>query len=412
MNIAKFLTNNAQRVATRLKSADQLLKFAFIFGTVAFILCMFLFKFELLSVLSTQEVLRLESVKSLRTLVDAPTDPLQGILQWLSLKALPTHEIIALRLPSALMLASSVGFIGASLYIKYRNRYLPYTYLLLSATSPWLILLAHQGSLPGIDLLFFSSGILLSFMAITATNLRQRRKKILFILACTFASGISLQPLGIPLAIIALTLLFKSSEFRYQLINFGKFVPTISYSFAFAILILNGLLSYHNRDFLMLTSGIESFKDPLEVLKSFFETTKSIFGVNGVQSIGTGTGRPDFLLIGAVALICYEAIRRMRARFFILIGFLASLIIAGLYGGNNAIVLCAIFVPTFVSIALSNMVRIIDVAFPVNPYPRNLAKVVILVLITSIAALGAYTFNTTTVRQNTPQKINLYYQKN
>ncbi len=95
----------------------------------------------------------------------------------------------------------------------------------------------------------------------------------------------------------------------------------------------------------------------------------------------------------------------------LLILFPLSILMAGFYVPLGAFILPALLVPAIIGLAIANMINIIDISFPFNPYPRNIAKVAILLLISAIAAMGFYTFTTATVRHDTPQKIDLILQK-
>ena len=410
MEPTKSSSNSFKNLFSKLKSVDSLLKLVFIAGLIIFMLSLFMFRFELLANLNMLEIKRLEHVSPLRSLLEMPYDLFNGLLQNLSLKALPSHKIIGLRLPTLLMLSSSLVFIASSLYIKFRNRYLPYTYLLLAATSPLIILLSHQGFLPGIDLLFFSSFIVLSFLVITATTVRPSIKKI-FLIKGAFALGmLTLQPAGIPIALISAFIISRSTELRYQIIGFKKLAPALSMLAVVIALSLNVLVSIKNHDFIKITSGYEIIKSYKDIGFAALESLKTIFRIGDSNGFDIGTNRPNLLLIGALSLTIYEAIKKRHARMTLLIFFTISIFISALYQQMGSIVLPAVIAPTLIALALANMVRIIDVAFPINPYPRNIAKVLILILITSLASLNLYVFTTATVRQNTPQTVNLKLQ--
>jgi len=411
MRLLNSLKNKSSTLGRKVKSADKLLKISFLAGLAIFTLSIFLFKFEILAELSVKEYQRLDVARSLHNLIANPTDLFNGLLQRISVKLLPNHEIFALRLPVALMLLSSIGFIASSLYIRFRNRYLPYTYIVLAISSPWLILLAHQGYLPGIDLIFFLSLLVLSFLTITSTNLRLRRKSFFFIAGTASLASILLQPLGIPITIILSICLYRSTELKYQIIGFKKPAKLTAALIALMPIAIGSFIIFKNHQFIQIISGIETFKNPAEILQNLIEVTKSIFGIDQSKPLNSGTNRPDFLLIGALLLTIYEAIKKRRARLILLAIFVSSFLLASIYPSPSGLVLPAILVPTITGLAIANMVNIIDIAFPFNPYPRNIAKTAILLLITVIASLGFYTFTTATVRQNSPQKINLSLQK-
>ncbi|MDQ5913724.1 MAG: hypothetical protein QG623_343, partial [Patescibacteria group bacterium] len=353
---------------------------------------------------------RLESVRPLRSLLESPYDLFNGMLQNLSLKALPAHQIIALRLPTLLMLASSIVFIAASLYIKYRNRYLPYTYLILCTLAPLIILLSHQAHLPGMDLLFFGSLLTLSLLLITSTSVRASRKRYFLLGGAASLAMLTLQPLGLPIALILAIIISRSTELRYHILSFKKLIPVLSIFGIILILALNVYITIKNRDFIKITSGLEALKNYSSVGQATIQTVKSIFGLGEPLGFITGTNRPDFLLIGALTLTAYEVTKKRQGRATLLIIFAASILISGLYAQMGSIVIPAVVAPAIVSLVVANMIRIIDVAFPFNPYPRNTAKVLILLLISVISSLSLYTFTSATIRQNTPQTVNLKLQ--
>lgn len=209
------------------------LKLIFIAGLLIFGTAMFLFKFELLASLSLKEQLRLAQASNLKELIKQPADLIQGVLQWLSLKALPGHQIFALRAPTAAMLLSSLIFIAISIYLKFRNRYLPYTFLAISLTSPLLILAAHQGSLIGIDTLFLLSTILASFMIISHSKLRSNLKFITLLAGSLALSLLALQPLGIFFLVLSASAIYYSEEFKDYFLFLNPIQRTLSLSLIF-----------------------------------------------------------------------------------------------------------------------------------------------------------------------------------
>ena len=261
MNILEAPKTRLSSIFKKIKSADSLLKLVFVAGILVFMLSLFMFRFEILASLNSLELQRLESVKPLRDLLQNPYDLFNGLLQNLSLKALPEHQIIGLRLPTILMISGSIVFVASSLYIKFRNRYLPYTYLLLSAVSPLIILLAHQGYLPGIDLLFFGSLLASSFLTITSTAVRSSRKRYFLIIGALSLATLSLQPAGIPIALITVLLISRSTELRYHIIGFKKLIPALSIISIIVVLSLHILIGIKNNDFIKITSGFEAIKN-------------------------------------------------------------------------------------------------------------------------------------------------------
>ncbi len=307
MGLLKFSKIKMAALLSKVKSADKLLKLIFIIGIIGFAFSTYLFKFELLGSLNVREYQRLEVVQSLQNLIANPSELFNGLLQHIGVKMLPAHQIFALRMPTGLMVLASVFFVSSVLYIRFRNRYLPYTYLVLAITSPWLILLAHQGYLPGIDIAFFSSLLLLSFMAVTSTSLRTRRKELFFLLGTGSLAALSLQPFGIPITITLFILLARSTELKYQIIGFGKPTKVASFIIALIPLAINAFVVYKNHYFIQITTGFSILKEPKELLSNISIITRSIFGLDQSKGLNSGTNRPDFLLIGALVLTIYEA---------------------------------------------------------------------------------------------------------
>lgn len=155
-----------------------------------------------------------------------------------------------------------------------------------------------------------------------------------------------------------------------------------------------------------LISGLTLLQDPAHIPRDLLLNIKSIFGMEQSQGLSLGTGRLNFLLIGALALTIYEVFKQRIGRKELVIGLTLAFFISALYGAPTSIVFAIPFTISIVSLALANMIRIIDAAFPVNPYPRNIARSGMLILICLITVLNIYTFITATSRENTPQDIN------
>lgn len=409
-----FLTELPHRISSKLskqaKGSEKLLKIIFLSGTLLFTVGLLIFKFSILSELNQLELPRLSLIKDLTNFGFGITDPIQGFLQFISVNIFKEHQIFAMKLPTALMLSLSLICISAFLYIKFRNRYLPYTYLLLATTSPLIILLGHQSYIPGIDTAFLASTIIACHFAVTSTELRTKLKALLYLSICLSLGLLTLQTFGIPLFLFALILTFRSTELRYQILAFKKLTKIGAYLLIILPIVLNIYINYKNRDFWQTITGYQNLKDILPNLKEIANSTKTIFGIGNTSSVNTGTLRPDFLLIACTILAVYEALKKLRGRVLILAIFGISLILSGLLGGINSIIFAALIAPIFISLALANMVGIIDVAFPINPYPRNIAKSFILSLICILSLLNIYVFMTSTIRQNLPSKIDLYYE--
>jgi hypothetical protein len=393
------------------ESTNNLLKIILISSLILFGFSLFIFKFEILSSLSLREQARLESARSLKVFLENPLDPIHGTLQWLSLKVFPSHQIFALRLPGVIMILSSISAIAIALYLKFRNRYLPYTFLLLAVTSPWLILISHNGHIPGIDILFLLSLILANFYIITSSNLQESYKKIRVIKLSILLGLLLLQPLGF-VYLLAILFVFKNNSILVDYVkNIPKKTKVVSVSlFVSPILILIGLL-YLNIESWKIFSGFELLKDPAQVLKNLLYSLRSIFGISQTEGLSLGTGRPDLLFTGALLLTIYEIFKKRVGRKELIITFIFSIAVSALYGAPTSIVLAVPSMLAIISLSLANMIRIIDLAFPRNPYPRNIARTGMLGLICTVAILGIYTTTSATIRENTPAKIDQIEQK-
>ena len=168
-----LLSQLPKKITTRLsqktKVSEKLLKIIFLGGILGFSFSLLIFKFAILSQLNQLELSRLSLIKNFPNLTSGISDPLQAFGQFITTNIFKNHQIFAMKLPGSLMLTLAIISTAATLYIKFRNRYLPYTYLLLTTTSPLIILLGHQSYIPGIDTLFLISVILASYFAIIAT---------------------------------------------------------------------------------------------------------------------------------------------------------------------------------------------------------------------------------------------------
>lgn len=405
--IGKSLSTKIQNLLTKLGLKDRTLKLILLGGLVLFGASLFLFKFELLSYLSIDENNRLNSLSSLRAFLNNPTDPIQGALQWLSLKALPSHQIFALRAPSALLLGLTLALSAITLYLKFRNRYIPYIFALLAATSPWMILLSHQGYMPGIDLLLLAISALCSYFVITKSDLPNKYKTLALFGGAASIGLIALQPLG-PLYYILLIYIARRSEMLKEFIAQKSKTQKLLLLLTVTILpLINVLFLYINIESWKIISGFSLINDPVNIPKALLYNIRSIFGIEQSTGLSLGTGRPDFLLMGALALTIYEIFKQRVGRKGLVIGLSLALFISALYGAPTSIVLAIPFTIAILSLALANMIRIIDAAFPRNPYPRNIARTGMLLLVGTLATLNIYTFISATVRENTPNNINI-----
>jgi hypothetical protein len=393
------------------ESTNNLLKFFLLGLLFIFGFSLFIFKFEILSALSLSEQARLENVKSLKIFLENPMDPIHGTLQWLSLKIFPEHHIFALRLPSTIMILTSISALAIALYLKFRNRYLPYIFGLLSITSPWLILLAHNGHIPGIDILLILSLIIASYYVITSSDLRERYKKLSLIKLSSATGLILLQPLGVIYFIGILVTLKRSTKFNEyikQLSNSIKIIALLG--LVIPALLLVPLL-YLNAESWKILLAVEIFTNPTQAIQNILSSFKSVFGINQAEGLNLGTNRPDLLFTGALLLTIYEAFKKRPNRIELILVFMLGILLSAIYGAPTSILLAIPAAIAILSLSLANMIRIIDLAFPRNPYPKNIARTGMLALICTIATLGIYTTTLATIRENTPNKIDQVEQK-
>lgn len=400
------LSKNTKKVLTRLGFNDRSLKVIFIGGIIFFSLCLMLARIEVFNSLNSSELARLNSVESLKTLSQKMADPIQGSLQWLSLKILPNHQIFALRSPTAILISLSLACCAISLYLKFRNRYLPYVFALLAATSPWVLLLSHQGYIPGIDTFFLASIIICSCFIVSSSALSDKQKITSAFLG-SFATGLmALQPFGfliLPMVIIICT---RSPKLKTYLKSLSK-KQKIALSVPIVLIpVLTIGLAILKPDNLRVISGLDLLQRPLQIPKYLLYNIRSIFGMQQTQGLSTGTLRPDFLLVGAILLTIYEIFKKRIGRKELIIGLGTALLISAIYGSAMSIIFAIPFTVAIISLALANMIRIIDAAFPINPYPRNIARSGMFILICLMMVLNVYTFVTATTRANTPAKIN------
>ncbi len=410
MSFLQKISNKLASKATKKKRTEKILKIIFLAGSLIFTFGILIFKFSILSQLNKQELARLELIKNLANFQNGITDPIQGFLQFITTHIFTNHQIFALKLPTAIMLSLTLIFFAAYLYIKFRNRYLPYTYLLLAATSPLIILLGHQSYLPGIDSALLLTAILTGHASITKTDLRPKFKSLIFIGSCLAIGLLSIQTFGLAFFALSLILFFKSTDLRYQSLAFKKIFRIGSYFLIILPLLLSTYLYYKNRDFWQITTGYQTIKNLIANPGLSLEPLQAIFGISKPSTINTGTLRPELLLISAILFTIYEACKKLRGRLNLIIIFAFALSLSVLFADVSSILFAALIAPAFISLVLSNMVGIIDVAFPVNPYPRNVAKSLILSLICILSFLNIYVLTTATIRQNLPKNIDLYYE--
>ncbi|MBP7769241.1 hypothetical protein KA075_02000 [Candidatus Saccharibacteria bacterium] len=387
------------------------LKLIFIAGLLIFGTAMFLFKFELLASLSLKEQLRLAQASNLKELIKQPADLIQGVLQWLSLKALPGHQIFALRAPTAAMLLSSLIFIAISIYLKFRNRYLPYTFLAISLTSPLLILAAHQGSLIGIDTLFLLSTILASFMIISHSKLRSNLKFITLLAGSLALSLLALQPLGIFFLVLSASAIYYSEEFKDYFLFLNPIQRTLSLSLIFVpTVIIAAFLS-------LATQPKESIlhysllTNPNEILQNASRALKSLTNLNPGSVISSGLNSVNALVIGSVIFTIYEVAKKKYRRVSLIVALLLGIVLAGLNLGLGNFIF--ILVPSLVIIShlIASLAKFVDLTFPKNPYPKNLIKGALAIIVCLICVFNIYTVSKLTVRFNSPQRINNLQQK-
>jgi hypothetical protein len=405
MNLLQKISNKLASKATKKKRTEKILKIIFLAGSALFTITMLSLRIPILAQLNQLELTRLNLIQNLHNFSFGVPDPIQGFLQFIAAHLFKNHQIFAIKFPSALMLSLSIIFFAAYLYIKFRNRYLPYTYLLFASTSPLIILLSHQGYIPGLDLTFLLSLILAGHAAITKTKLRPKLKSLIFLGSCLAIGLLSLQELGLPLLILSLIFFFKSADLRYQTLAFKKIFRITAYFLIALPIILSTYVHYKNRSFWQIISGYQAVKNLISQPELSLNTFRTIFGFSSSRTLTTGTFRPDFLLIAALSLTIYEAFKNLRARRSLILIFTSALSLSIFLGGINSTILGALVAPAFTSLVLANMVNIIDLAFPVNPYPRNLAKALILSLICLLSILNIYVLTTATIRQNLPKQI-------
>ncbi|HRV75952.1 MAG TPA: hypothetical protein P5247_01070, partial [Candidatus Saccharimonadales bacterium] len=218
---------------------DKALKIIFLLGLVLFGLSLLLFKFEILSSLNSNEILRLDSVRSLNTFVKNPADPIHGLIQWLTLKIFSNHHIFALRFPSALLVSIAMSAWAISFYLKFRNRYLPYVFIILSICSPWIILISHQGYVPGIDMFFLLSLIISGYFILSKSDIKQKLRKYSFFIISIATGLISIQIFGVYIYLVLIILGVKSQKVRGFLGTLTRAEKTLILSPVFILPLLN-----------------------------------------------------------------------------------------------------------------------------------------------------------------------------
>lgn len=409
--LGKRVSHKLRAVLNKLGFGDKTLKIILLAGLFIFGASLLLFKFELLSYLSSDETIRLNSVTHLKLFAENPTDPVQGVLQWLTLKLLPNHHIFAMRLPAALLLGATLSLAAIILYLKFRNRYLPYIFAIFSITSPWIILLSHQGYIPGIDLPTLGMTILAAYFIITKSDIPDRFKSLALFSAAIATGLLTLQPFGVLYLVLIIILCRKSKMMREYISSKNKSIKIALISILILIPLINIAFLYINIDNWKLLTGLNLVMHPADNLKALLYNTRSIFDISQDTGLSLGTGRPDFLLIGALALTIYEIFKRRVGRKGLVIGLTLSLVVSALYKTPTSIVLVVPFTIAILSLALANMIRIIDAAFPRNPYPRNIARTGMLILVCVLTSLNIYTFISATARENTPNQINIITSK-
>jgi hypothetical protein len=388
------------------------LKLIFIAGLLIFGTAMFLFKFELLASLSLKEQLRLAQASNLKELIKQPADLIQGVLQWLSLKALPGHQIFALRAPTAAMLLSSLIFIAISIYLKFRNRYLPYTFLAISLTSPLLILAAHQGSLIGIDTLFLLSTILASFMIISHSKLRSNLKFITLLAGSLALSLLALQPLGIFFLVLSASAIYYSEEFKDYFLFLNPIQRTLSLSLIFVPTVIIAAYPISCNSAKRIDPPLLAAHQPrMRFFKIYPAPLKSLTNLNPGSVISSGLNSVNALVIGSVIFTIYEVAKKKYRRVSLIVGLLLGLVLAGLNLGLGNFIF--ILVPSLVVIShlIASLAKFVDLTFPKNPYPKNLIKGALAIIVCLICVFNIYTVSKLTVRFNSPQRINNLQQK-
>lgn len=406
IKLGNRLSKLTKRALARLGFSDRSLKVIFISGIIFFSLCLALIRIEIFSSLNTAELSRLNSVESLKTLTQKMMDPIQGFLQWLSLKMLPGHQIFALRSPTAILIGLSLACCAISLYLKFRNRYLPYVFALLAATSPWILLLSHHGFIPGIDTFFLASLIICSYFVVSSSALNDKQK-IASALLGSFATGlIALQSFGFLILPVLIIIFTKSAKLKPYYDSLSKRQKVAILMPLVLIPILSITLAILKPDNWRIISGLELLQRPIQIPKYLLYNFRSVFGLEQTQGLSTGTLRPDLLLVGAIILTVYEIFKKRIGRKELIIGLIITLLISAIYGSAMSLIFAIPFVVAIVSLALANMIKIIDAAFPINPYPRNIARSGMFILICLMMVLNVYTFVTATTRANTPAKIN------
>lgn len=384
----------------------NLVKIILLVSILIFAISLFLFKFEILTPLNQAESARLALIQSSGLeFLKAPSDVIQGAMQWVGLKLLPNHHIFAMRAPTALLIFVSICMISVGLYLKFRNRYLPYLFAVFAASSPWLILLSHQGFLPGIDTFLLLSIIFCSYSLITKSDLSLKWKGRLNVPVLLALGALAWQPFGLIIMPVTSFFAFRNGAFRSNLQLANKKIKTLSIigiivSFAVGL----GLIAINPSSWQAL-SGYTLIKSPSTAVDAFTWLTESIFGVPNQKGLKLGTGRPDFLLIAAVSLTVYEVFKKRVGRLELAVALLGGLALGALYHDPTSILFAVPFAIAILALAIANMAQIIDLAFPRNPYPKNIAKTGLVILICSLASLNIYTLVVGTSRENSPPKV-------
>lgn len=422
-------------------SRTSVIKYPLAIGFFIFASMLLFMKLYLLTGLNSADLLRYEQVQSISALFNNPIEPIHGFLQWVSLIALPDNQIAALRAPSALMILVTLLSLTLALYYKSGNRYMPYVFFLLGASSPALVWLSHLGYIGLIDWVVLLSVSYTSYVLLSQAQLNYKLRVYFYAFYFLGISLMLLEPLGLLIAPIFVSRTLLKTEgvgggFKENLKDaWGRILAMglkakifmgaaafISVSLVVTMFIVN------SGTWKTLTgwSVVQDFVTNIGSLpKTLSENLLSVVGIGKGGNTDLIGASADFVLIAALIIVTYfgaaSAWKKFRARrsdinrevgprFKLLKNLAIALLIIALSLVEPAgLGLLPLYLITTAAVAyiIAFVAKRVDDLFPVNPYPKILAKTLLLTLTLGLVAANIVNISNQIGRANSANDVNI-----
>lgn len=420
-------------------SRTSALKYPMAFVFAIFAIALVFMKINLLTGLNNAELLRYEQVQNFTDIIKNPIEPIHGLLQWITLIGLPDNQIVGMRAPGALMILIALFSLTLTFYYKSGNRYLPYTFFLIGASSPALVWFAHQGYIGLIDWTMLISVAYCCHTLLKNAALNYKVKTYLYTTYLICACLMLLEPFGLVVApiFVALTLLKTEGDEKLggnitsakdRILQMGLKAKLLMGTVALSSIVLVGAMLAQNLGSWRVLTGFNSIRDIISnysyVPAQLAQNTLGMLGIkysNNTEFLGSGA---DYVLIVSLAIVLYgltvKLIKKLRKKsidsntslhqtvqtrtILLLAVFTLLSLIEPIGLATLPMYLCAI---ALVSLFIARMVSVVDAIFPVNPYPKIIAKTLVIILVLTVTAGNVVNVANNMGRANSAKDENL-----